>query len=222
MISVIFVGILCFILGKALALGSLISQPAEILAKAPDPETMDPGTVWYVRGDRAGRTAWEAKEDAWKSGAVNRLSLSEAELNQWSQDRLKQESPVPGGETGSSWKDKFDITLGNTNFKLLDGKLQIATEVTFDELLKGRTFMYVVVGEFLPAEDDTVKFVPEKGSLGSAPLGSVPGYRDLLNSYLWEQFKTIPEVSLLAVDLNNLESVDIGSGEMVIRRKPRN
>ncbi len=219
MISVIFVGILCFILGKALALGSLISQPAEILSKAPDPEKVEPGTVWYVKGDRAGRTAWEAKEDAWKSGAVDRLSLSEEELNQWSQERLKAEKPAPGSEAESSWKDKFHLTLGETNFKLLDGKLQIATEVFMDELVKGRSFMYVVVGEFESNGKDGVVFVPEKGTLGTAPVGSLPGYRDLVNSSIWKQFEALPDTAWLREDLQNLESVDISSGEMVIRRK---
>ncbi|HSH08946.1 MAG TPA: hypothetical protein VK995_01065, partial [Oceanipulchritudo sp.] len=94
--SAIIVGILCFILGKMLALGSLISEPATILNKDPEEGAIKPGTVWYVRGERAGRTAWQAKEDAWKAGTVDRLTLSEAELNQWSSDRLKVEKATPG------------------------------------------------------------------------------------------------------------------------------
>jgi len=215
--SVIFVGILCFILGKMLALGSLVSQPATLLNKDPEEGAMKPGTVWYVRGDRAGRTAWQAKEDAWKAGTVDRLSLSEAELNQWSSDRLKVEKAAPS-EEGSSWSDRIKINVSPVNFRILDGQVQMLTEVTFADLFEGRSFIYVVVGKF-ESTPSGVRFVPEKGTLGSAPLGSFPVYREWLYGYMRKQFESAPDVAWLDENFENLESVDVADGQLVLKRR---
>ena len=74
-IPVILIGVLTFVFGGALGLASLISQPILVLNKDPDPESLKPGTVYLVRGDNLGGNTWRSKEDAWKSGLVEELTL---------------------------------------------------------------------------------------------------------------------------------------------------
>jgi hypothetical protein len=175
--SVIIIGFLIFGIGKLLGLASLISQPVTVTTKALDPESIIPGVVYYQKGSSSGRTVWRAKEEAWKDGTVNVLSLSETELNQWSRDRLKV-SPAPTSEDGAGWTERMQLNVTQVNFRILEDQIQMATEIQMGDMFDGKTFIYQVFGKF-EGGPEGVRFVPKKGSLGFAPIGSVPIYRDL-------------------------------------------
>ncbi|HSH09020.1 MAG TPA: hypothetical protein VK995_01440, partial [Oceanipulchritudo sp.] len=123
----------------------------------------------------------------------------------------------PGSED-ASWTDRIKVNVAPINFRILDGKVQMSTEVAFADLLEGRSFLYVVVGKF-QSTPRGVRFVPEKGTLGSAPLGSVPVYREWLYSYMLKQFEAAPDVAWLEENFENLESVDVADGQLVLKRK---
>ena len=213
--SVIIIGILTFVLGKFLGLASLVSQPVQVVTR--EPENIVPGTVYYQKGNRSGRTVWRAKEEAWKEGTVSVLSLDEAELNQWSSDRLKVDAK-PVGEEEAGWSERLQLQVSPVNFRILEDEVQLATEVQLGDFFNERTFLYQVRGRF-ESTSSGVKFVQSKGTLGYAPIGSFPVYRDVLFSMVLGRFGENPETEWLAESLAGLESVEIADGQLILRRR---
>ncbi len=213
----ILLGILTLLLGMALGVASLVSQPVVPVSKVPEPGTLKSGTVYYAKGARLGRTAWEAKEEAWKAGTVSVLAVSEAELNQWSQNRLDPSGPV-GTEVESGWTSKFNFTALSVNFLILEDTLQIATELRMEGLFPNRSFVYIVRGKFESAPDGS-RFVPEKGTLGSAALGSVPSIRNLLFSRVASKYSATGPAEWLPESMEKVDSVEIADGKLILRRR---
>ena len=215
--AVILLGLLTFLLGGALGLASLISKPVQELSRAPDPEKIEPGTVYYVKGDRLGRTAWRAKEEAWQEALVQALSLNEAELNQWSQERLKVEEPETT-ETESSWTDRLQVKAEPVNFRLLDGAVQLATELRMEGLFPGKTFHYQVVGHFQETPQG-VRFIPDEGTLGNAALGNIPVVKTWLLNYVAGRYQKSLDLGWLEETLGNLQAVEVTPEQLTLRRQ---
>ena len=216
-IPVILVGMLTFVIGGALGLASLISQPVLVLNKDPDPESLKPGTVYLVRGDTLGGNTWRSKEDAWKSGLVEELSLDEAELNKWSKARLDFESDIPREEQ-ESWRNRFKLQIEPLNFRLSGRDVQISTEVRFMGAFKDKTFQCLVHGRFKPTADG-VKFDPDSGTIGRAAVGYIPGLREWILGYITELIEQAPEMGWVQESFANMESADVFEGQLVLRRK---
>lgn len=217
---VLLTGFLTFVIGAGLGIASLVSQPVQVHASAPDLEQIEPGTVIYVRGSRSGRTAWRGKEQAWKQRQVDRLILTEAELNQWSQERLEIPDPDANEEEETSWKDKLRVTVDPINFRILEDRVQLATEVSFPELFPDHSFLYQAFGQF-ESGPEGIEFVPEEGTLGRAPLGSVPVGRDFLYNFVRKQFTSLDAAEWLAESLAETDSIEISDGRLVLQRKNR-
>lgn len=214
--SVLLAGLLTLVLGMVLGLVSLVTQKVTVTNRAPDPEALQPGSVIYVRGERGGRSTWRGKEQAWKTGQLDTLIVTETELNQWSEERFKQSAGEE--ETSSGWMDSVSFTVSPVNFRILEDKLQLATEVTFDVLMPNSPVVYQVTGRF-ESTPGGIRFVPETGNLGQAPLGSLPVTRDWLYSLVQSQFTKFEEAGWLVDTLDDLESVEISNGQMTLRRK---
>ena len=212
----IFLGVLTFILGAVLGTVSMISQEVKILTKAANKDELEPGTVYYVRGDRLSRASWEAKEEAWKAGTMGILTVSESELNQWSNKRLLARAPAEPPE-GASWMDKLDISVSSVNFLLEGNQLQMATELRVPGLLGDRTFIYQVRGDFVQ-DGDTVRFEPVTGTLGCAPLGNIPTIKNILFSKIGTLFLDTEAGEWLPATLEGLNSVVISEGQLVLKR----
>jgi hypothetical protein len=167
----IVAGVITFLLGGLLALASLISQPVEIRSRAPDPESLKPGEVHIVRGEHVGRTAWRSKEQAWMSAQVDRMILTETELNQWSGERLV--APKSSDEEApSGWTDRFRMTVAPVNFLIMDEGIQLFTELRFPGLFADAVFPYRVFGH-LETVPGGVRFTPVSGT----PCVSIRGAR---------------------------------------------
>jgi hypothetical protein len=217
---VLLTGLLTFLIGGVLGVASLVSQPVLTHTSAPDPEALEPGEVIYVRGSRSGRTAWRGKEQAWKQRQVDRLILTESELNQWSEERLEMPKADADGEEAASWKDRFQISVDPVNFRILEDRVQLATELAMPELFPDMTFHYQVFGRFESVPDGVV-FVPEAGTLGRAPLGSLPVTRDVLFNLVRKQFSGLDATDWIAESLEETESIEISDGRLVLQRKSR-
>ena len=152
-----------------------------------------------------------------KEGTVSVLSLDEAELNQWSSDRLKVDAK-PVGEEEAGWSERLQLQVSPVNFRILEDEVQLATEVQLGDFFSERTFLYQVRGRF-ESTSSGVKFVQSKGTLGYAPIGSFPVYRDVLFSMVLGRFGENPETEWLAESLAGLESVEIADGQLILRRR---
>ncbi len=212
----IFLGILTFILGVVLGTASMISQPVVSMTKNANLDDLDPGTVVYIKGDRGGRTSWEAKEVAWKANTFNVLTVSEQELNQWSARSLRPEKTSEPPE-GASWMDKLDLSVTAVNFRILEDKVQLATEVRVPGLLGDQSFIYQINGSFVPTEGG-VRFEPSSGTFGCAPLGHLPAIKGVLFSYIGSLFKSAEAGDWLIDSLEGLDSAVISEGQLVLKR----
>jgi hypothetical protein len=212
----IFLGILTFVIGAVLGTVSMISQPVTPMTKTASLADLEPGTVIYIKGDRAGRTSWEAKEEAWKAGTVNVLTVSEQELNQWSAKSLQPGTP-PEPPEGASWMDKLDLSVVPVNFRILEDKVHLATEVKVPGLLGDKSFIYQISGDFVPTEGG-VRFKPSSGTLGCAPLGDLPGIKGVLFSYISSLYMSAEAGDWLAGSLEGLDSAVISEGQLVLKR----
>jgi hypothetical protein len=186
----------------------------------PTPRTLSREKSFTCEVHGQGRTAWRGKEQAWKQRQVDRLILTEAEINQWSEERLEMPTPEADEEAASSWKDTFRITVEPVNFRILEDRVQLATEVAMPELFPDLEFLYQVFGRFEPAPDGVI-FVPEEGTLGRAPLGSLPLARDWLYNLVRKQFSSLDATDWLAESLQETESIEISDGRLVLQRKSR-
>ena len=217
LISVIFIGFLTFCVGILLGIISLISQPVTTIAKSLEADEVIPGEVYYLRGDRGGRTAWRAKEDAWRAGMVDVLRLTESELNQWSRERLEVDAPSGDGAV-SEFQETLQFIPSAVNFRVLDGGLQLATEIEFGGYLADKSVIYQVTGSFRETSGG-VRFVPETGNIGSAPLGSVPIVRNWLFNLVKNRITSASEADWLGESFESVESVEVVDGQLVMRRK---
>ncbi|NDV62223.1 hypothetical protein G0Q06_07170 [Puniceicoccales bacterium CK1056] len=217
LILVLFIGFLSFCIGGILGVASLISLPVVESTKALEPDEIEPGTVYYIKGQQSGRTAWRAKEDAWRAGMVDVLRLSEPELNQWSRDRLDIDES-PDAKDASDLEGTFHFLPSAVNFRVVEDGLQLATKIELGGYLKDKTVIYQVTGRF---EDSAhgIRFVPLSGNIGAAPLGSIPVVRDLLFGLLTKRISKGADVDWLGESLDNLESAEIAEGKLVLRRK---
>ena len=215
--SVIFAGVLCFVLGKMLAVASLVSQPVTVMSKVPEPESVVPGTAYYVKGSKVGGTDWRRKEEAMKAGMVNVISISESDLNRWSSSRLKTPKTPANEETGG-WKDRIQLVVAPVNFKILDDQIQMATEVQIGDVFDQKTFTYVVTGSFESTKNG-VRFVPESGFVGQAPLGMISPSRELIFSLVGKQLRGLEATEWLPDSFENLESINIVEGQLILSRR---
>ena len=217
MIGVLFIGFLSLCLGVLLGVASLITLPVVELTRAIDPEDVEPGKVYYLKGQQSGRSSWRAKEDAWRAGMVDVLRLSETELNQWSRQRLDIELP-----TSEEEPSEFQATLAYlptaVNFRIVEDEIQLGTSIELDGYLKDKKVIYQVVGKF-EGSSSGVRFVPESGNIGSAPLGSVPLIRNLLFNAVKGRFADGTDLDWLGESLGDVESAEIVEGQLVLRRR---
>ena len=212
----LFLGLLSFLVGAVLGVASMVYQPVTILTKQSDPENLAPGTVYYIRGDHLGRTAWEAKEEAWKTGSVSVLSLSERELNQWSRKRLKP--PVDLEKEEAGFFDQYALSVEPVNFRIDGDRIQMATEVRMEGAMPERSFIYQVTGRFEEIADG-VRFIPESGTLGSAPLGKVAPFKGILFSMLSKKFLNTEAGEWVPGSLEFLEGAEIANEQITLRRR---
>lgn len=217
--SVFVAGLLTFLLGGALAIASLVSRDVPVITREPKPDAFEEGEVYFFRGERIGRTAWRAKEDAWKAGMVDVLRLSETELNQWSQERLEtEEAKSPEGDAQElGFFEKLGLRVQPVNFKIYDDYIQMATEVAFKGFLEDRTFIYQTSGGF-ESTPGGIRFVPKKGNLGAAPLGSVPVAREWLYGYMLERFEEGTDLDWMESALEEVGAIEFADGQIILRR----
>lgn len=216
-ISVLFMGFICLVLGAVLGVASLVSQSVTELTKAPEEGTMEPGEVYVVKGVRTGGTNWRQKEDAIQSGALAQVTLSESDLNRWSASRLKGPK-VPSNDEEVAWMDRLQLYPGNVNFNIIDYVVQVSFEVEFGGYLKDKTVLCTVRGTFESTPNGVV-FVPVAATIGQAPVGVVSQAGDLFLGYVSKRFIEDPALEWIPLALEELESIEVVDEELVLKRR---
>ena len=215
MASVAIAAILVFLLGGALGVLSLITRPVEVVSHVPEAEDFEPGMVYLVRGTRAGRTAWRQKEEAWMAGEVDSLSLSESELNQWSDNRLSR-GPRPAGEESKLLG--MELAVSPVNFRILNDAIQLSMVLEVDSPLGKKEIVYQVTGNFENTPEG-VRFVARKGNLGRAPTAVLPAANSWLGGSLIQLLTASDDLQWVRESIAGLESAEIANDLLILRRR---
>jgi len=217
--TALILGLITLLLGMLLGLASLVSQPVPVHAKAPDAEAIELGRAYHVPGARTGRSQWRAKEQAWQDGQLEALVLSAVDLNQWSEERLAPPKADPDAQL-PFWKGLLRVITDPVNFRFVDDRLQLATQIELPGLFAGKKIQCELTGR-LVATWEGLRFVPERGNVGQAPFGSLPFFRERLYRFLLDRYLQLEPISWLPESLVELESAQIAEGQLVLRRQPR-
>lgn len=215
-ISVLFIGLICLLLGAVLGIASLVTQPVTELTKAPEEDSIEPGEMYVVKGQRTGGTNWREKEDALQSGALSQITLSESDLNRWASSRLKGPN-VPSADDDVAWADRVQLYPGNVNFNIIEELVQVSMEVEFGWYLKDKTILCTIVGKF-DSTPNGVVFVPVSATIGQAPVGVLSQASDLFLDYISKRFAD-PALEWVPVALEELESIEVVDEQLVLKRR---
>lgn len=174
--GVYIAGLLAFLLGAALAVVSLVTQPARELTREPDPDDIVPGEVIFIKGREGRDLLWQGKWEAIQTGVFSTMVLDESDLNAWARSSLaKMEQPENPGF--------LQVVPSRVNFRVLDDKqLQLGIHFQLPGLTGGRTFLLQLVGTPVMHGDNAALQVTS-GHLGNAPLGNVPVFNAFLSRW---------------------------------------
>jgi len=165
-IEVILGALLSFALGVVLSGLALVFKPVETVREIPEDAPSD--AIYYIEGAKSttrGRSA-TVKLDQLRAGQT--VSLNEEELNFLATDALT----VPDGEEG----DSPEVV---PNFRIADGRLQIAYPVTLGYSGIERTVLIIATGQLAPV-DGGVAFQAESFTIGALQAVRLPALQDLI------------------------------------------
>ncbi|WP_414660084.1 hypothetical protein [Horticoccus sp. 23ND18S-11] len=188
--EVILGAVLSVILGVIVGAALLVLRPAVAVREVPKGDKLDPKAIYYVKGNRdAGRAkALLEKRAAFLSGQS--ITLTEGELN-----TLEGPAPTPAAPKadakGAAPASEGFLTTGPLNFRLHDGKLQVAAPVTVSVMGASTEVVVQTRGTFVKEANGFV-FEPETLYAGSCPLLRLP----FVASYVRDKFlgeKSLPD-----------------------------
>lgn len=171
----VWLGILSFVVGGLLAVGTLMGQSVAEVGELPEAEDREPGMVYFVRGEVGGGNAYTQKLNLLRDGGVAEVVVHEEELNSWSRRELGM------AEDGGSWLSRWLVAeVGTVQFRIDGDSLWMGTEVTLASWTGKKRIPVQVYGEMEANLRGEPRFKLERGHVGRAPLGLVPGIRSLV------------------------------------------
>lgn len=191
--------------GFALAVGEKAFAPVPAVFGAE--EAVREG-VTYQAGTVLGWTAWRSKESLWLEGRVDRLELSEVELNQWAERRLKS-------DLARMDLHPWTIIWGSPNVRLTEEEVQVALRIRFSEWFRGHFFLVQFTGR-IRLGSGGLQFVPSRVTFGQVVLFNILGdalWRDVLEFYT-----DTPELDPIVSSLGGLKKIETRGGVFVIER----
>lgn len=162
----------------------------------------------YQAGTALGWTAWRSKESLWLEGRVNRLELSEVELNQWAEKRLKP-------DLATMELHPWTIIWGSPNVRLAEEEVQVALRARFSKWFRGHFFLVQFTGR-MRLGSDGLQFVPSRATFGQLVLCNIVGealWRDVL-----EYYTDARGLDHIGSSLEGLKKIETRRGGLVIER----
>ena len=210
--EVILGAVLSALLGVVLGAVLLILKPVSQVKELPKPEERVRGAVYYVEGAKDANKAKQAlaKRKAFVEGQS--VSVTEEEINSLVAGAAAAPAPAPAAPKGGKAGDKkaegaadSPLATGTPNFRIREGKLQIAVPVNVSVAGIGEKVLVQARGG-LAKDGEIFVFQPEELYLGSCPVQRLP----FLASYVRSKFseaQQIPED--IATAWRKLASVSI-------------
>lgn len=194
--EVILGALLSVILGAVLGAALMIARPVITARQPPKESERDPKAVYYIQGARDPSKSRAALAKRKSFGEGQSVSLAEDELNALAAlpaaaianpgaEGQNPPAPAKAADSGAM------IAAGQVNFRLRDGKMQVAVPVTLNVLGLSPQVIVQAQGGFVKEANGFV-FVPETLHVGSLPVQRLP----MAERYVREQFlqpKSIPD-----------------------------
>lgn len=187
--------------GCALAVAHLIFKPVETAMSLPPAHQRDASRVYYIPGSRdsAKGSQWVRKRRQILAAAPGEITLTEDELNAW----FSASTHVRQARKSSRAAGEF-VEIGQPDFRIADGLMQIATPATLRLWGSNLPLVVQLRGNFArtsPPPDtglpDVVMYVPQEIFAGALPLHRIPGAADFLANYILES-QTLPGEAIAA------------------------
>lgn len=205
--GVLFGASLSVAVGVILAAIHLASQPVTVMKTAPKEAPQD-GKLYYVMGapgSTAGK-AWQAKQDSLAANGAGVISLTEAELNAWSEATFEQ-AKIADENKGRT----VMILAGAPNFRFDGQELRIGLVNTVNFFGSESPLVLHARGSF--AKDGSGwRFVPSEAHLGALPLHKIPA----LLSVLADRFGARQPPPVVDKVLHEAKDVAVRDGALVI------
>jgi len=198
----ILTAILAVFAGMAVAAASLaLRYVPEVSSRT---QNLEPGQVYYVKGDTAETPGWTARAASLAAGTPGSYAFSEGDLNAWSRANLRA-TPPARQDAGQP----FFVVRESPNFRVLeDGRLQVTLRVGLRDLMPGRAFTYQSIGS---AADG--RFHSRSGWLGQSPVPLVNG---LLFNMISKSLSPTDSARLLGNQVAEC-SVEAADGQVVVQ-----
>jgi hypothetical protein len=204
--------------GLFLGFLSLAHETVREATVAPDPSKMEEGTVLYHQGSSAGGAAWRSKRGAFLAQSVNKIILSEGDLNQWSKSELiPVKEKAVNGDKAAEKPGLFSLDFANYNFRIGEDFLQIGGYLSFPRLLPGDVYICQVRGRFVEGKSGP-EFKIYEGYIGKAPIGNVPAVRLALEKLILRGLHNVPEAEEIRNAWPTFESAQLEGGQLVLQR----
>lgn len=206
-ISVFIGAVLSITLGGLLAGLHLASQPVEVMKTAPK-EAPPADKLYYVLGapgSTAGKS-WEAKHDLLSEARSGSVTVTEAELNAWSESTFKQVK-LSDAEKGSA----FAILAGSPNFRIDGASLHVGLVNTAVFFGSEAPLVLQAQGNFARS-GSSWRFVPSEARIGALPLHKIPA----LLSVLADRFGAAQPPAVVEKVLRDANDIAVRDGALVI------
>lgn len=220
---VIALGLFTAVIGFLLAVASLVSEPVLEVRELPAKENREPGVVYYLRGGESPVSQWQQARAELLGEEAGELILTEGDLNAWARSELVlRRRPVSAdGEEGTEVRTPgilgLHIEPSGVNFRMGGERLQMAAYIEFRDILPSRKFLYQVRGRLVGGSNG-LRFVPEEGTLGRAPLVQIPVLGGLFHRAMMGLLSPVPEWEALGGSLAEVREAEISeAGELHLR-----
>ncbi|WP_309395842.1 hypothetical protein [Cerasicoccus maritimus] len=197
--TALVMGIITAVFGMVLGIASLAVEPAAEVRNMPEPDKIEPKTVYYVIGKDNG--SYKGLLRAFLEQKPGTIKLSEEDLNRWAADNFKFSNNKAGED------DAGLVTLKPTtpNFHIANGIMTIGMSVEVSVFGKKQKMRFQTSGYFAPSGSG-FSFQSIDSYLGSAHLPPVAVYPAVSNTLysVFENTEQYPGLNLSWVTLSNV------------------
>ncbi len=210
------------LLGVLLGFISLASQSVQEVRELPPEDVRDARQVYFVKGVEApAATGWRTVRTALEEETPGQYTLTEGELNAWARSQMVVErprGPTAEGAEGSAPTSLLGLSVhvSGLNFNLEGDRLQMGAYVEFPSLARGKRIIYRVRGRVRTAAGGGLRFVPEEGTFGRAPVVQIPLVGPLFHRALAHFYRSTPEARALAEHWSAIDTVALDDGELAL------
>ncbi len=202
--------VLGLLAGVLAAAAYLVFKPVSQVKEMPKEPSRS--VVYYIPGSETSGKArnWQAKQKQLVGNATFAFDVVEDELNAWAATLSAPATPAPakpGAPAAAAGANKPApegvFNPGRPNFKIVDGKIQIAAKCVLNWYGLTHEVIVKTTGTF-DKSGDSIVYKPESFYLGSCPVHLLPALSGPLMAHLVSREKVPDEMRAAWAKLDNV------------------